>query len=99
MKKFAIFLTAFAFTSFSFTPVSAVDLSLIGPGGRLHGADIGVKEKLVKANAVRKIASFFIVQSLQLQFLGFQRWRSEERGDDEVVLLHSCGPLQVCWHR
>ncbi len=40
MKKLAIFLTAFAFTSFSFTPVSAVDLSLIGPGGRLHGADI-----------------------------------------------------------
>ncbi len=40
MRKFIAVALALALTTFTVYPVAADDLSLIGPGGRLHGADV-----------------------------------------------------------
>lgn len=40
MKKYFAAVAVFIFASFSLNPVFAADLSPVGPGGRLHGADI-----------------------------------------------------------
>jgi len=43
MKRISVFLIAATFLAFplqSISPASATDLNLIGPGGRIHGADI-----------------------------------------------------------
>ena len=40
MKKVLALALSIALTAFTISPVAADDLSLIGPGDRLHGADV-----------------------------------------------------------
>ena len=65
MKKYFAAVAVFIFASFSLSPVFAADLSPVGPGGRLHGADISrwqhPNDKLINFQKMHDAGVSFVI--------------------------------------